>query len=340
MIDGQEQVEIGELVELDEELHGERTPVDPGDSFRSTWFFVAIAVSLVLHGGLLFALIGFAADSVTAIDESEQALAVQLVDRNPQLAAAEPAVAEEEPPVEDEPAVEEVDTPLEEEQSAVAQELISIEPEPAIEIAEEAAIEPEIEAAAPELETIAELDDGANEDSSSEQSQALPPEPLLPNLVTLRDTLDRVEAQNRATVYSRECNVLEEDNNHIDCESQRQRNYRASQREASYRALNPIRAPTRTQRSLRTIARESLALAGNLRAADIPDGLVDYLLDELEIGMEINTHTGGNRALQDQKRLSGTWDPVARVAERIMNDPIKNDMVRRNAERRVHVDDN
>jgi len=124
----------------------------------------------------------------------------------------------------------------------------------------------------------------------------------LPSVLMMQEPLQNIEAQRQTRFYSYNCNPLEEEAGIRDCQSSGQGELQSTslqleQRNSTYRALNPIRQLSRTERSAAVVSTESKALAGSLGDLGLPDGLSDYVLEELEAGITHNADLG-NRAVE------------------------------------------
>ena len=94
-----------------------------------------------------------------------------------------------------------------------------------------------------------------------------------------------------------DCNMLEEKDGLHTCDPTDRRDYRIVENNATYRALNPIRERSRSQRTLGVITQNAPELAARLQAADLPEGLSDYVMEEVEAGITHHSNPG-NRSVQ------------------------------------------
>lgn len=162
----------------------------------------------------------------------------------------------------------------------------------------------------------------------------------LPSVLMVQESLQDIDAQTRPQFYSHRCSPLEEDAGIRDCESSQQgelqsADYQDKQRNSTYRALNPIRQLSRTQRTSKVVSTQSKALAGRLGELRIPPGLSDYVLEELEAGITHNADLG-HRAVE---HMVNTNDKSAAgaIARELLSDPWVKQRSKELLQRKVHL---
>lgn len=142
----------------------------------------------------------------------------------------------------------------------------------------------------------------------------------LPSILSIQQTIQAVnsEAQSQSWVY--ECNRLEEDAGLRTCDSNAnaQNRYENIERNVHYETLNPVRQPSRTERSLSTVYQNTAAVVGALRADGVPDGLAGYMLEELAAGTSLYTNNGTDRN-QHMRRMTHR-SAAAQQADRVLGD--------------------
>ena len=101
---------------------------------------------------------------------------------------------------------------------------------------------------------------------------------------------------------------------------------------STYRSLNPVRVLSRSERTLPAVTENAAALAGRLQNMAIPEGLSDYLMEEVEAGITHNTNAG-NRNLENIDVMTDKSD-AAKIARDVLGDPWIKTQSRINAQRR------
>lgn len=176
---------------------------------------------------------------------------------------------------------------------------------------------------------------------TAEEAQGIPfPEISLPSVLMVQESVHNIDTQRRTRFYSHRCNPLEEEAGIRNCESPQQRelqssSYQLEQRNSTYRALNPIREFSRTERSSAVVATESKALAGRLSNLRVPDGLSDYVLEELEAGITHNADLG-NRAVEHMLN-SNDKSAAGAIARALLSDPVVVKKSKELQRRKVHL---
>jgi hypothetical protein len=292
---------------------------------------LALALSLALHGVLVVAVL-----RVAVGDEPESTpstVQIRLVASNPLSAEVElqPELAAEQPPeLEAEPAIDETTAERDNEQEDQLAELV------AEQLLEEVLPTPSEQSPPAPVTSLVELPSIEVlplPDSTQESSDSAA---LLPSIVNVRNTIQALDALDSSRYWNSDCNILETDAGIRDCEPLDANNYALIERNATYEALNPIRVMTRAERSLGVMTAQAPALAARLYASDIPRGLSDYVLQEIEAGI---THLSspGNRSVQHMGFMLDK-SAAAEQARRVLNDPWVQSQSRALRERNVHLD--
>lgn len=286
----------------------------------------AVLISLLLHVALSFAFINSKIGAVP--DVAPTSIQVKFVPVNP-LTVEEPQTAIEEALIEE--TVEEPTPALSEESIA---EIETIE-EP---FEAEATFEVETEPARTSLVDIPEISiidaDPENEPDASESQDSAS---FLPSILTIRETVQSVDAADATRYWANDCNLLEEKSEIHNCQDTGPElsRFDVVDRNETYESLNPTKVFTRSERTVPTLTQNAPALAARLRSSDIPEGLSDYVLEELEIGITINSNTG-NRNEQMRRRLTDR-SAAAIQAERVLGDPWVKVQTRKLSDRNVHI---
>lgn len=289
----------------------------------------AILASLFFHGVLAAIFLNgqIGGGSVDDQPTKPTMVSVRLVSQNPQiLQVPEPVLITDESAIPK--PLETEDTPSEElllEESSVASEFENLEEPSEIELDDSQQIEADTK-----TEEIAAS--GIPVNRSSEIN--------LPSVLMVQESLQNIDIQKRSRFYSHRCNPLEEEAGIKDCEPPRQRelqsaDYQLGQRNSTYRALNPIRQLSRTQRTSKVVSTESKALAGRLGDLRVPAGLSDYILEELEAGITHNADLG-NRAVEHMLN-SNDKSAAGAMARELLSDPWVEKREKELQQRKVHL---
>lgn len=268
---------LPQALERGSEFALERVEQGSEDGGRSTrLLLLALALSLILHGGLLLSLFRFGLDTDPA-PVTPQFVSIKLVPDNP--LRAEPTREE---------VVEEISNDL-------------AEPEPDIESVAEAVPPPE--ESPPQTVPSTEL---ASEppaqpplsEAQPQSSRPAAPAIRLPSVDLVKSSLQSMEQQRRSQLWLRDCTRRQEESDLLDCDSEPEVDYSAATRNATYRALNPVREVSRAQGNLPTVAANVDVLGERLQQGNLVDGLADYLLRETEAAITLYSNPG-NRAVDN-----------------------------------------
>ena len=268
----------------------------------------AVTASLCLHFLLIIAAIRYGEFEI--IPAPNPALTIGLVPDNPLL--REPAINEmfeTETPT-DLAVVEEADIPPEEPvETAVVVEEIPAQT-PADELMEETLAE------IPTLELV--------ESTESEPAPESAPAIEAPSIVTIQNRVsdDLTQQQIESREWANICTQLQRVSGVLGCQQLEETDYQAAevkpQRQSVYEFHNPPVVRSRSERSLATIASRTSDLSASLAMADLPAGLSDYLMAEVEAGVSLYS----NRAdpvqdnmdrMVDQSAASQTLEPPSQL---------------------------
>ena len=141
----------------------------------------------------------------------------------------------------------------------------------------------------------------------------------MPSLLTIQQSVQSLDRENRARDWQYDCSPWELENSVKDCQST-QADFGDALENPVYQALNPVREPSRAERSLGTVSENLENVAANLESLQAIPGLSDYLVEELEAGI---THLAnpGQRGAMEINRMSRLADPVTQQADRVLGDP-------------------
>lgn len=297
-------------------------------SIENRVLLIAVALSLALHVSLLAAVLSHRIEfSQSAAPAS---VLVRLVPANPQQVETVAALEAPGAPVPIDTNVE--STPASE---ALVPESLGIKAERDTDTA--AAVEESIALSEPRTVRLSELEnrDSAIEKDAAEQAQTS--RLFVPSVVTVQETLRRVQEQivENSRSWAQDCNILEEESELYSCDEQDRRNYQSLQRNQTYEALNPTRELSRSQRTLPTITENTSALAGRLALSGIPQGLSDYLMEEVEAGVILNSNLG-NRAV-GQLRAMTDKSAAGAMAREILGDAWVVTRAKELQQRKVHT---
>lgn len=308
-------------MDLDSVDYSEREPVHA----EPNRLLPAILASVLFHGALALLLV-----NSTVGDSSPprpSSVSVSLLERNPLRVDPENTVTPEASPLEERAVVTTVD---EEESEPTETELLGepeATPEPVEPLGNLADV-PVLDSIEPE---VPETEQGVQQQLKTDVS-------ILPSVLAVQNSLREVDAQSRSWFYAYDCDPLEEEAGIRQCKPDSgNNNYQLIERNSTYRALNPIRQRSRSQQVSGIVAGQSRDLAGRLQEGAIPEGLSDYVLEELEAGI---THDAelGNRAV---KHMIDSTDKsaAAAIARELLDDEwiIQKSKELRN--RKVHIRD-
>ena len=160
----------------------------------------------------------------------------------------------------------------------------------------------------------------------------------LPNLLSVQQSVQAVNADAAARSWLYECNFLEEESGFRTCApgSGADSGYQEVERNAIYEGLNPVRERSRTERSLRTVYANTASVAAALHSGTVPEGMATYMLEQLEAGTSVYTNNGTDR-VQHMRRMVDR-SAAALMAERVLGDPWVRGRAVELQQRKVHAD--
>lgn len=209
----------------------------------------------------------------------------------------------------------------------------------AVELAAEESLPEPVDESEPLPETAFETEVAQSEEvlpeSEIPDSQAVldPPVIVIPNSEIVTRSIQSIESENTSRLWAYDCNAQQQESDFIRCDDQATPDYDRVRDKNTYRSLNPVRVLSRSQRTLPTIAENTGYLAGRLQDIQIPEGLSDYLMEEVEAGVAHNTNAG-NRTLENIELMTDKSD-AAKIARDVLGDPWIKTQSRNNAQRRV-----
>lgn len=267
---------------------------------------VALTVSALLHIAIVLALLHLNIGDFDTTVAPRPTVQIQLL----------PADSLKPEPQLDERELRQQVAALEDEAKQQATEDVAMASEPAAEFIEEIEpVDPVTLAAASEPDEI-QIDSSASPPPATSLA--------LPSAVAVQQILEELAIARQAHFYSYDCNPLEEEEGIRECEPTDRRDYSVLDRNPVYDYHNPRRQRSRSRETVATGVRESAGLAARLALTDLPPGMVDYLMQEVEIGIGVYSHTG-NRAVQLMNRMADR-SAAAQMAEDVLNLWVQNQM--------------
>ncbi len=287
-------------MELDSFQHGGQL-----HSKEKSSLLFAVPLSLFLHGILIAALWN------NTFDEEQESLPnsvqIQLIPTNPlNRDPAEAVVIEPEP----------LPAELDNLEQNIREELaIDTPPTQSPDRAPQNEIVLNSDVDLPQLEIEPALENTEPQNESSAESGRI----VLPSVVSVQNTLDLLQSRAPSLYWLEECNPLQKEESTKDCATDGAIDYQALQNNEVYRSLNPVRLLSRSQQTLGALGSLSADLSDRLDASSLPLGMSNYVMEELEAGISINSGVG-NRQLQQIRRMIDQ-SAAAQQAERVMADP-------------------
>ncbi|MCH7815254.1 MAG: hypothetical protein IIC60_01665 [Proteobacteria bacterium] len=267
---------------------------------------VALTVSALLHIAIVLALLYLNIGDFDTAVPPRSTVRIQLL----------PADSLKPEPQLDERELRQQVAALEDEAKQQATEDVAMASEPTAEFIEEIEpVDPVTLAAASEPDEI-QIDSSASPPPATSLA--------LPSAVAVQQILEELAIARQAHFYSYDCNPLEEEEGIRECEPTDRRDYSVLDRNPVYDYHNPRRQRSRSRETVATGVRESAGLVARLALTDLPPGMVDYLMQEVEIGIGVYSHTG-NRAVQLMNRMADR-SAAAQMAEDVLNLWVQNQM--------------
>ncbi|MFK7862766.1 MAG: hypothetical protein AB8B95_00925 [Pseudohongiellaceae bacterium] len=289
---------------------------------RWTQFLPALGISIVLHGLILMGVLTRPINM--PVEDRKATLAVKFY--TPKSLPLKEADSPEEPPELFEPNPQNLESEIQLEDQVAPLDLPTEAEQIAIEVAPE------------QLST--------EYSESGEQDLELPPvlydspRTKAPSVLTVQESLRQIRDSSRSQLYSYSCNPLEEEAGIKDCSggsdsSVGELEYRPVERNLVYRALNPTRELSRSERSLNVVSTQSRDLAERVSSLELPTGLSDYVLQEVEAGITHNADLG-NRTVQHM--IDSTDKSAAgAMARDLLSDPWVLKQEKLNRQRQVRL---
>ncbi|PCJ22953.1 MAG: hypothetical protein COA96_13060 [SAR86 cluster bacterium] len=159
----------------------------------------------------------------------------------------------------------------------------------------------------------------------------------IPTVLAVQQSLDAINSERASKFYSYECNAIERKEGIRECEPESKNNFSVLERNSTYELYNSRRERSRSQATVTTFAKESGGVADRLSQSGLPAGLADYLLEEIEIGIGVNSNNG-NRAVEHINTMVDRSD--AAVQARRIFDPWVQQQVKSLSDRKVILNKN
>lgn len=168
------------------------------------------------------------------------------------------------------------------------------------------------EISAPEQDQLVELEQAVETEATIEAVEtaevAPEPEPVeaeataaviqAPSITSILNTVNQNREQQEAESreWANTCTELQRVAGVLGCQQEQSPNYQAVEQapesQSVYEFHNPPAEVSRSQRALPAIARNSALLAANLVMADVPKGLADQVMAEVEAGISLYSNRG------------------------------------------------
>jgi hypothetical protein len=277
-----------------------------GDSSESSspGMLRAVVFSLLFHVMLIAVL--WSNKISSPIEQKPEYVQINLLPENPLLVEQNTVPAE----AEQQQQIATVDLPAESEFEEVSEDPL---PQPVAEPVNEIALDPEI--SLPDLPKAV-IDESEPVETTTANARQL--NLLVPSIVTIKNAVQESWPRQQRNYLLADCNLVLEEENGMECNDTSQLDYSALQNNEVYRSLNPVRTVSRAQQSLGAVGSLASNVSSRLDSAALPDGLADYLVEELEAGITINSNIG-NRQLRQIRRMIDQ-SAAAQQAERVLGD--------------------
>lgn len=297
----------------------------------------AVLISLAIHGGLLAVIMNSEVGGQAAVER--QVVAVRFIPQNPLADLVDPSSVDLPP---DEPSTAEPSTiaPTAIESSTLESQVVET-----VDVLSESS-KPQLEQAEPDAQEnvlpdndkakIAEAETsvpGANE------TEDVPASIAAPSVLAVQKSLRDLQDNSVSKFYAYDCNPLEEEIGLKDCRPQfdtlKESGYQPVQRSLTYRTLNPTRSLSRSERSLDVVSSQSEALTARVSNLNIPEGLGEYITQELEAGISHNADLG-NRTVEHMLK-STDKSAAGAMARELLSDPWVVKKTKQQRQRRVRL---
>lgn len=159
----------------------------------------------------------------------------------------------------------------------------------------------------------------------------------IPSLDSIQTAIqqDFTEQQSQDRSWASSCTNLQRQSGVVGCVAEEEPSYAGIEQSPESRAIynfhNPVVERSRTERTLSTIAANSGLLAANLANAEIPEGMADFMMSELERNITLYS-SPENRVLNHMNELVDQSD--AALITRSLFDPWVRLQIQRQQERR------
>jgi len=146
-----------------------------------------------------------------------------------------------------------------------------------------------------------------------------PASPQVPTVAAIRSELGQMQASDRALAWGRDCTRRQQQSAVLDCPDTELPSYSTAPGEAIYRALNPVREISRSERSMPAVAANVTDLAQRLADSAIPEELAGYLLEQTQTSITDSSNSG-NRTVEHMRRMTDR-SAAAEQARMLLDDP-------------------
>lgn len=222
----------------------------------------------------------------------------------------------------------------------IEETLAEVEVEEVVESTEEESIEelePVIEDEIP-AEAIAETELESEVAEEAELAETIQPPPL-PSLDIIRSVIEQDTSSRdiEERSWASTCTNLQRQTGAMGCVTREEPEYayieQSPEAKAIYDFHNPVVERSRTDRTISTLSANTGLLASNLANVDIPEGLGEYLMSELET--TITLYSDANNRVQDNMNRMVDKSDAALIA-RSLFDPSVRQMMQERQQRRIH----
>lgn len=186
------------------------------------------------------------------------------------------------------------DEPLQESLDTAEEQAVEESPEQAPEAVVEIVDEQLIPEPAPIIEETVEVEIAETEVAEPllQEQPVAPPVLVVPSSAEVARSIETMEDADRSRLWAYDCNARQEESDLLNCDRQATPDYNIVLENSTYRDLNPTREISRSLRTLPTVAENAGELAGRLQSVNIPEGLGEYLMEEVEAGISHNSNLG------------------------------------------------
>ncbi|MCG8415222.1 MAG: hypothetical protein MI746_13465, partial [Pseudomonadales bacterium] len=185
-------------------------------------------------------------------------------------------------------------------------------------------------------ETVQETETSGENINPAEPDQPLP----IPSLDLIQSAIqqDFTEQQLEDRSWASTCTNLQRQSGVVGCVYQEEPNFAGIEQSPESRAIYEFHSPvverSRTERTISTVTANSAQLAANLANADIPEGLGDFMMTELESTITFYSNSG-NRVLNHMNEMVDQSD--AALISRSLFDPWARLQIQKQQQRRYYT---